>query len=149
VATILVVDDHAHMRLVLAGTLRKGGYDALLASDGSSGLEMARARLPDALLLDAEMPGIHGLDVCRRLKDDAFTRGILVVLVTAKAHQTDRERGLAAGADAYVTKPFSPKELLALLDRLFAASDASRQSGVGGSWTAKGPPGVDRERRIP
>jgi CheY-like chemotaxis protein len=116
-----VADDDPVMRQVLQVTLERGGHDVMLAADGAEALALARARLPDALLLDAMMPGLHGFEVCRQLKGDPATRAMPVVMVTARAAASDRDRGLAAGADAYVTKPFSPKELLALLAERLAA----------------------------
>jgi CheY-like chemotaxis protein len=121
VAKVLVVDDDPVMRQVLEVTLRRGGHDVLLAVDGTEAIDRARADCPDAVLLDAMMPGLHGFEVCRQLKEDPATRGIRVVMVTARAAASDRDRGMAAGADAYVTKPFSPRELLALLAASLAA----------------------------
>ena len=120
-ARVLVADDDAVIRQVLRATLHRGGHDVVLVADGDEALARARADHPDALLLDAMMPGMHGFDVCRQLKGDAATRAIRVVMVTAKAAQADRDRGIAAGADAYVTKPFSPKELLGVLAACLAA----------------------------
>ena len=120
-ATILVADDDVVIRRVLEATLRRGGHEVLLACDGDEALALARAHLPAAVLLDAMMPGAHGFDVCRRLKADPATRGVLVVMVTARAAASDRDRGLAAGADAYLTKPFSPRELLDVLAASLAA----------------------------
>ena len=119
---ILVADDDAVIRRVLEATLRRGGYEVELAADGAEALSLVRARRPDALLLDAMRPGMHGFDVCRQLKADPATRAVPVVMVTAKAGESDRDRGLAAGADAYVTKPFSPRELLAVLTAVLTAN---------------------------
>ena len=116
-----MVDDDALMRQVLQATLRRGGHEVVLAADGAEALALAGAGRPDAVLLDAMMPGIHGFDVCRQLKGDPATRAIPVVMVSARAAASDRDRGLAAGAYAYVTKPFSPKELLAVLAASMAA----------------------------
>ena len=108
---------------MVVGTLEDEGYRAAEATDGAEALAFARACLPDALLLDAMMPEVHGFDVCRQLKDDPATRAIRVVMVTAKSAEADRAQGLAAGADAYVTKPFSPKALLEVLAASLAAGE--------------------------
>ena len=113
--TILVADDNPQMRLLLEMTLRKGQYEVLVTADGGQALQIARERHPDLVLLDAEMPVVHGFEVCRQLKDDPRTRDIQVIMITAKAQEEDRDRGLASGADEYIAKPFSPKELLARL----------------------------------
>jgi DNA-binding response OmpR family regulator len=113
--TILIADDNSQMRLLLTMALQKGPYDVLVASDGGEALQIARERHPEVILLDAEMPVVHGFEVCRQLRADPATRDIKVIMVTAKAQDEDRDRGLASGADEYIAKPFSPKELLARL----------------------------------
>jgi two-component system phosphate regulon response regulator PhoB len=119
--TILVADDNAQMRLLLEMTLKRGPYDVLNASDGGQALRIARERHPDVVLLDAEMPIVHGFEVCRLLKQDPATRDIAVIMVTAKAQEEDRSRGLSCGADEYIAKPFSPKLLLQRLAERFRA----------------------------
>jgi CheY-like chemotaxis protein len=117
-----VADDNEAMRHVLEATLHQGGHEVLPpAADGAEALALARACLPDAVLLDAMMPHLHGFDVCRLLKGDPATRAIRVVMVTAKSAAADRAQGMAAGADAYVTKPFSPRALLEVLAASLAA----------------------------
>jgi two-component system phosphate regulon response regulator PhoB len=118
--TVLVADDNPHMRLLLEKMLRKGPYDVLQSSDGGQTLRVAREQHPDLVLLDAEMPVVHGFEVCRQLKADPATRSIQIVMLTAKAQEEDRNRGLACGADAYIAKPFSPRELLVHLAACFA-----------------------------
>jgi two-component system phosphate regulon response regulator PhoB len=113
--TILIADDNSQMRLLLTMALRKGPYDVLVSADGGEALQIARERHPEVILLDAEMPVVHGFEVCRQLKADPATRDIKVIMVTAKAQDEDRDRGLASGADEYISKPFSPKELLVRL----------------------------------
>lgn len=117
--TVLVADDNPQMRLLLEMTLRKGQYEVLVTADGGQALQIARERHPDLVLLDAEMPVVHGFEVCRQLKDDPRTRDIQVIMITAKAQEEDRDRGLASGADEYIAKPFSPKELLGRLASRF------------------------------
>ena len=110
--TILVVDDEAHLRRLLIRAFERAGYCVLTATDGEEAIRMVREHHPGVVLLDAEMPKMHGFDVCRQIKHDAATREIPVLMLTAKAQDEDRQRGLAAGADAYVVKPFSPRRLL-------------------------------------
>jgi DNA-binding response OmpR family regulator len=110
VATVLVVDDEAPLRELLSGYLEREGYRVLLAADGVAALELARAERPDVVVLDLMLPGLDGLEVCRRLRafSDAY-----VLMLTAKAEEIDRVIGLEVGADDYLTKPFSPRELVA------------------------------------
>jgi DNA-binding response OmpR family regulator len=121
---ILVVDDEAHVRRLLIRALKRADYCVLTAVDGDEALRIAREHHPDLVLLDAEMPKTHGFDVCRQLKDDASTRSIPIIMLTAKAQDEDRQRGLAAGADAYVVKPFSPRRLIEEIE-----SQLTRASG--------------------
>ncbi len=109
---ILVVEDNRSLAEVLEYNLRQEGYDTLVAQSGQEGLNQARARLPQLLVLDLMLPVIDGLEVCRRLRADPHTREILVLMLTAKAEETDEVAGFNVGADDYVTKPFSVKVLL-------------------------------------
>ena len=111
--TILVIDDERDLIELVRYNLDKEGFDVLAASDGTSGLEIATKHKPDLVVLDLMMPGMDGLDVCRRMRADDRTRRIPVIMLTAKAGETDRIVGLEMGADDYVTKPFSPRELVA------------------------------------
>lgn len=110
--TILVVDDDPVIQKLLSVNFEMEGYQVATASDGVEGLERVQADPPDLILLDVMMPRMDGLEVARRLKADPSTKGIPVVLLSAKAQSTDVQGGLEAGADAYVTKPFDPLELL-------------------------------------
>ena len=111
--TILVIDDERDLIELVRYNLDKEGFDVLAASDGMSGLEIATKHKPDLVVLDLMMPGMDGLEVCRRMRADDRTRRIPVIMLTAKAGETDRIVGLEMGADDYVTKPFSPRELVA------------------------------------
>ena len=113
---ILVVDDEAPVRRLLIRTLERADYCVLTAADGEEALRIAREHRPALILLDAEMPKLHGFDVCRQLKQDPGTNAIPVLMLTAKAQDEDRERGLEAGADGYVLKPFSPRLLLSEIE---------------------------------
>ncbi len=106
---------------ITALTLTSGGYRVLVAADGEEAVSAAQEHHPDVILLDGEMPRLHGFDACRQIKADPSTQNITVIMVTAKAQDEDRQRGLEAGADGYIRKPFSPRELLEHLRSLSAA----------------------------
>lgn len=108
---ILVVDDEASIRELLAFNLKKNGYEVETAADGREAL--AKAPKADLVLLDIMLPEIDGLEVCRRLKSSPQTNGIPIIMLTAKAEEIDRVLGLEMGADDYVVKPFSMRELIA------------------------------------
>src|SRR5262245_47041269 len=109
---ILVIEDDRSLAEVLTYNLKQAGYDVLLAKDGQDGLLQAQIKSPDIVILDLMLPVIDGLDVCRRLRADAATRDMLIMMLTAKAEESDELVGFSLGADDYVTKPFSVKVLL-------------------------------------
>jgi two-component system phosphate regulon response regulator PhoB len=111
-ARILVIEDETDIRQVLDYNLKLAGHDVLDATQGNEGLKLAREHKPDLVLLDLMLPDVTGIDVCRALKDDAKTRAIPVVILTARGEEIDRVVGFELGADDYVTKPFSVRELL-------------------------------------
>ena len=111
-ARILVVEDERDLRQVLAYNLRDAGHDVSLAAEGNKGLELAAEQPPDLVLLDLMLPDMSGLEVCRALKADPLTRHIPVVMLTARGEEIDRVVGFELGADDYVVKPFSVRELL-------------------------------------
>ncbi|WP_207260825.1 response regulator transcription factor [Desulfovibrio sp. Huiquan2017] len=108
---ILVVEDHRDTRELLKYNLTTAGFDVAAAEDGQLGLSLAHAFKPDIILLDLMMPGTDGLEVCRQLKGDPATARIPVIMLTAKGEEVDKIVGLELGADDYVVKPFSPREL--------------------------------------
>ncbi|MCZ6794766.1 MAG: response regulator [Planctomycetota bacterium] len=110
---ILIVDDNSDIVVVIRRILSVHGYDTLVASDGKEALQVAREKKPDLLLLDWMLPEVDGLEVCRELKGDPETRGIMVLLVTGRGSVANRVEGLGAGADDYIRKPFNHPELLA------------------------------------
>lgn len=110
---ILIVDDEKNIVEAVKYNLDKEGFRTVVAYDGAKALEAARRELPDLILLDLMLPEMDGLEVCRILKRDDKTRHIPVIMVTGKSAETDKVLGLELGADDYVTKPFSPRELLA------------------------------------
>ena len=115
---VLVIEDDRSLSEVLTYNLKQAGYDVLLARDGQDGLLQAQIKSPDIIILDLMLPVIDGLDVCRRLRADASTRDILIMMLTAKAEESDELVGFSLGADDYVTKPFSVKVLLERLKAL-------------------------------
>lgn len=112
-AKIVVVEDEADILEVMEYNLRREGFRVLSARDGEEGLELVRREAPAMVLLDLMLPGIDGVELCRRLKGDSVTRGISIIMVTAKGEESDVVLGLGVGADDYVIKPFSPRELMA------------------------------------
>jgi two-component system phosphate regulon response regulator PhoB len=116
--TVLVVDDEEDIRELVELNLSREGYTILSCQTGEQALEQAASKLPDAIILDLMLPGIDGLEVCRRLKADPRTRQIAVVMLTAKGEEADIVTGLELGADDYITKPFSGKVLAARVRRL-------------------------------
>ena len=127
---ILVVDDEKDIVDLVAYNLEKEGYRVLRAYDGESALRKAAAEAPDLVILDVMLPGMDGREVCRRLRSLEACAGTPVLMLTAKAEESDKVVGLEMGADDYVTKPFSPKELVArvraLLRRSVPAADGAK-----------------------
>lgn len=110
---ILVVEDEEDIRELLAYNLTREGFRAASAESGEVGLEIARQESPDLIVLDLMLPGMSGLEVCRKLKADTRTQRIPVIILTARGEEEDIIAGFAASADDYVTKPFSPRVLIA------------------------------------
>ena len=116
---ILIVDDEEKVRKLVEVTLSVGGFKILHACSGDEALKIAREAKPDVILLDIMMPGgLDGFDVCRLLKKDPDTKGIYIIMLTAKGQQADKNEGLASGADDYFVKPFSPMELMDKIDKI-------------------------------
>jgi DNA-binding response OmpR family regulator len=111
-AKILIAEDDRAVRSLIRMTLDSGVSKILEVEDGEAALEVAHAELPELIFLDWSMPGSDGLEVCRALRDDARTARIKIVMLTARSDDEDRQAALEAGADDYITKPFSPLELL-------------------------------------
>jgi len=110
---ILIVEDEKDIVKMLDYNLKKEGFKTLSAHNGEDGLDMARKENPDLILLDLMLPEMDGLDVCKAIKNEAKTSHIPIIILTAKAQETDKIVGLELGADDYMTKPFSPRELIA------------------------------------
>lgn len=112
-SSILIVDDEPAICELLAFNLHKAGYPTVEADNGHMALELVRTAKPDLIILDLMLPGIDGIEVCRILKGQQYTAGIPIIMLTAKSDEVDKIIGLELGADDYMTKPFSPRELVA------------------------------------
>ena len=121
---VLVADDDADIRDLVAFKLEQAGLEVIAVEDGESALEEARARQPALGVLDISMPGLSGIDVCRMLRADPATAGMLIIMLTARVQEQDVEGGFSAGADDYVTKPFSPRELVSRIQALLSRTRA-------------------------
>ena len=120
-ATILIADDEPNILLSLEFLMQREGFQVLVARDGQQALDAILARRPDLVLLDVMMPKKSGFEVCEALRADPARAGLLVVMLTAKGRETEVAKGLAIGADAYVTKPFSTKDLVAQVKTMLGA----------------------------
>ena len=131
-AKVLIVDDYEEIRQVLDLTLRRTGWDIRWASDGIEACEKAAEDPPDIVFLDVAMPGMDGIEVCQRLRADEATADTLIVIVTAGQRAKLRDLSRQAGADAFVQKPFSPTELISLVQGLLGESGGERGDPDGG-----------------
>ncbi len=129
--SVLVVEDEPTIADVVARYLQRAGYETTVAADGAAALAEVARRRPDVVVLDIMLPGIGGLEVMRRLRDDGATSGVAIVLLTARGDEADRVAGLQLGADDYVVKPFSPAELVARVDAVLR-----RTAGANGAERA-------------
>ena len=143
--TILIIEDENDLAELVAFNLEKEGYRPLIAPDGPSGLEAARHNSPDLILLDLMLPGMSGMEICKVLKSRDKTARIPIIMLTAKGEEIDRVVGFEVGADDYVVKPFSPRELLlrikAVLRRAGSEESVSKIIKVG-------PISIDTDRHI-
>ena len=114
---ILLVDDEPNIVLSLEFLVEQAGYEARVARDGESALKAIEERKPDLVLLDVMLPKRDGFDVCRRIRANPEWNDIRIVMLTAKGRDSEREKGLALGADAYITKPFSTREAMEQIKR--------------------------------
>jgi len=129
-ATVLIADDEPSMRLLVRATIESDQYQVLEAADGDEAWTLIRQHKPSVVLLDVQMPGPTGLEVLAKIKSDPSLAATRVIMLTAKALKADVEVGLTAGADLYLTKPFSPLDLLTRVDEAL------------GQWRSALPPGT-------
>jgi DNA-binding response OmpR family regulator len=149
---VLVVDDEKDLVELITYNLGRNGFDVMTAYNGNDALELAQREVPDLVVLDLMLPGIDGTEVARRLRADARTAAVPIVMLTAKGEETDVVVGLTLGADDYVTKPFSMKILLARINTVLrrneqasGAAAAAGAAGEGGVLKA-GPLAIDLSR---
>lgn len=118
---ILIADDEPSLRLLVKATLSANKtFDLIEASDGNEALTKSQNEIPDLLLLDVMMPGLSGFEVCERLKNDPKTKKIVIIMLTAKGQQSDRDWAISVGTDYFLTKPFSPIELFNLIEKILS-----------------------------
>ena len=121
--TILIADDEPYLIRSLSYVLQREGYHVESAVDGQEAMSKIETLRPDLVFLDLMLPRLDGFQICRRVKERPDLRSIYVIILTAKGQQEDRRKGLQAGADAFMTKPFSPKEIIDKLRQILGSSD--------------------------
>lgn len=126
---VLVVDDEENIRMLIRFNLEKAGYEVLEAADGKEALGLAQKSLPDIIILDLMLPGMDGLEVCRNLKQVPRTAALPIIMLTAKSDEIDKVIGLELGADDYMAKPFSQRELLARIKAVLRRSQVPTGNG--------------------
>ncbi len=142
---ILVIEDEADILEVITYNLEREGHKVVSCRNGEQGLSRIRTDNPDLVILDLMLPGMDGVEVCRQVKSDPVTRAIPVIMVTAKSEESDIVLGLGIGADDYITKPFSPKELVARVKVVLRRGPLREQSG-GGERVVRGKLTIDLAR---
>ena len=128
---ILIVDDEAYIVHILEFSLGMEGYEVVTAFDGEEALAKVEREHPDLVVLDIMMPKLDGYETCRRLKSDEATKHIPVILLSAKGRNVDQKVGLDAGADEYITKPFSPRKLVEKIGSFLGQAKAYRMASGG------------------
>jgi CheY-like chemotaxis protein len=129
-ATVLIADDEPSMRLLVRATIESDQYDVLEAADGDEAWALITKHKPSVVLLDVQMPGRNGLEVLSMIRRDASLAATRVIMLTARALKSDVEVGLAAGADLYLTKPFSPLDLLTRVDEALVQWRSAQAAGT-------------------
>lgn len=119
---ILIVDDEPNIVISLEYLMKREGYETAVAADGEAALASLAEKTPDLVILDVMLPKLNGFEVCRQMRADVRWRGVRVLMLTARGRDTEVAKGLGVGADAYVTKPFSTKDLVALVKHLLPAA---------------------------
>ena len=141
---IVVVEDEQAIQDVIAYNLRREGYEVLLAGHGNEGLALIQSKRPALVILDLMLPGIDGLSICQQLRADPKTRSIPLMILSAKEEESDIVIGLSLGADDYLAKPFSPREMLARVKALLRRANTSRS--VSDDYIQVGPLAIDFSR---
>lgn len=127
---VLIVDDEKDILDLVRYHLEKAGFQCLVGTDGSTALRLMREQRPDLLILDLMLPGLDGLEICRLLRRDPATARLPIIMLTAKAEEVDRVVGLEVGADDYVVKPFSPRELVARVKTILRRAQEPMEASV-------------------
>ena len=135
---LVIVEDEPDILEVLSYNLKREGFEVSTALDGSIGLNLIKQTLPDLVLLDLMLPGMDGLDICRHLKSNSHTQRIPIIMVTAKGEESDVVLGLGIGADDYIAKPFSPKELIARVKAVLRRAASSELPSKKARFTVDG-----------
>src|SRR3546814_11951227 len=130
-ANILVVEDEPAIQELLTLSLVQAGHNPIRALSVEQGQKLMRETLPDLILLDWMLPGMSGIEFARRLKSEELTKGIPIIMLTARGEELDKVRGLAVGADDYVTKPFSPRELNARIKAVLSRRARQMTGAIG------------------
>ena len=121
--TVLIVDDEEYIVTSLEYVMKSAGYDVVVAYDGEQAIEKIKETGPDLLILDVMMPKLDGFEVCEKIRANPLWKSIRIIMLTAKGRDTEREKGLSLGADAYMTKPFSTRDILKRVAELLGDSD--------------------------
>ena len=127
---IIVIEDEEKIATMIISSLEREGFSIKSAHDGISGLRMVKAETPDLVMLDLMLPGLDGFEICKNIRMDPRTASIPIIIITAKVEEYDRVLGLELGADDYVTKPFSPRELVARVKAVLRRSNRKTDVGV-------------------
>ncbi|HVS13532.1 MAG TPA: response regulator [Thermoanaerobaculia bacterium] len=143
---IVVIEDEPDILEVLSFNLKREGYEVVSATTGGAGLETVARESPDLVLLDLLLPGVDGLDVCRRLRSEPATARIPVIMVTAKGEESDVVLGLGVGADDYIQKPFSPRELVARVKAVLRRAQEDENGAAPPQRVARGPVAIEPAR---
>ncbi len=131
---VVVADDEENIRTLVGSYLRAEGYDVVAAENGAEAVDLVRRRQPDLVVLDVLMPGIDGIEALRQIR--TFS-DVYVIMLTARAEETDKLIGLSVGADDYLTKPFSPRELVARVKAVLRRSRPNSRTGVGSAGVCR------------
>ncbi len=119
--SVLVVDDEPNIVLSLEFLMKQAGFDVRVARDGDAALQAVADQVPDLILLDVMIPGIDGYELCQKMRANPRLQSVKIIMLTAKSRDVEREKGFALGADEYITKPFSTRELVERVKRILAA----------------------------
>jgi two-component system, OmpR family, alkaline phosphatase synthesis response regulator PhoP len=120
---ILIAEDEPNIVISLEFLLKEAGYEVAVARDGSQALSLAGTLRPDLIVLDVMLPALNGFDVCRRIRGSREAKNTKVLMLTARGRESEVARGMSAGADAYMTKPFANRELMKVVAKLLSATD--------------------------